>query len=131
MSKISGKNTKLEISVRKYLFAQGFRFRINDKRFPGKPDLVLPKYKTAIFIHGCFWHGHSCKRGKLPETNREFWVNKIGNTIKRDERNKRELEMMEWKVLIIWQCEVKSVVLREEKLNSIVEYLKSSFSANS
>ena len=84
MSKISGKNTKLEILVRKFLFAKGFRFRINDIHYPGKPDIILPKYKTIIFIHGCFWHGHSCKRGNLPETNREFWENKISNTKKRD-----------------------------------------------
>ena len=131
MSKIFGKDTKPEILVRKHLFSKGFRYRINDKRYPGKPDIILPKYKTAIFIHGCFWHGHSCKRGKLPETNREFWENKINNTKIRDKRNKRELEVLGWNVITIWQCEIRSVVLREEKLSSIVEYLKSSFSANS
>lgn len=125
MSKISGKDTKSEILVRKYLFAKGFRYRINDKRYPGKPDILLPKSKTVIFIHGCFWHGHSCKRGNLPETNREFWENKISNTKKRDERNKQKLETMGWKVLIIWQCEIRTADLREKKLSEIVDYLKS------
>ena len=73
MSRISGKETKPEILVRKYLFSKGFRFRKNVKELPGKPDIVLPKYKTVIFIHGCFWHGHTCKRGKLPQTNYQFW----------------------------------------------------------
>ena len=125
MSKISGKDTKPEILVRKYLFAKGFRYRINDKRYPGKPDIILPKYKTAIFIHGCFWHGHFCKRGNLPESNREFWENKISNTKIRDKRNKRELEALGWKVIIIWQCEIRSADLREKKLSEIVDYLKS------
>jgi DNA mismatch endonuclease (patch repair protein) len=92
MSKISGKETKPEILVRKYLFANGFRYRKNDKRFPGKPDIVLPKYKTIIFIHGCFWHGHNCKRGKLPETRKSFWKKKISQNIERDKRNNDILE---------------------------------------
>jgi len=108
MSKISGKNTKPEIIVRKYLFSKGFRFRINDKRYPGKPDIILPKYKTVIFVHGCFWHGHNCKRGKLPDTNREFWKNKINATIERDKRVQSELEKLGWKILILWQCEINN-----------------------
>ena len=123
MSKISGKNTKPEILVRKFIFSKGFRFRINDKRYPGKPDIVLPKYKSIIFIHGCFWHGHSCKRGNLPETNREFWVNKISNTKKRDVRNKRELETLGWKVIIIWQCEISSKLKFESKMKNVITHL--------
>jgi DNA mismatch endonuclease (patch repair protein) len=86
MSKISGKETKPEILVRKFLFANGFRYRKNDKRSPGKPDIVLPKYKTVIFIHGCFWHGHNCPARKLPETRKEFWRKKIQENIDRDNR---------------------------------------------
>lgn len=86
MSKISGKETKYEILVRKFLFEKGFRYRKNDKRLPGRPDIVLPKYKTIIFVHGCFWHGHYCKAAKLPETNKEFWENKINSNIERDKK---------------------------------------------
>lgn len=109
MSKISGKETKPEIKVRKYLFAKGFRYRKNDKRFPGKPDIILPKYKTAIFVHGCFWHGHEdCKASALPKTNREFWRNKIDGNIERDKRNQGMLIQLGWKVITVWQCQIKS-----------------------
>jgi DNA mismatch endonuclease (patch repair protein) len=125
MSKISGKETKPEILVRKRLFSQGFRYRKNVKDLPGKPDIVLPKYKTVIFIHGCFWHGHTCKRGALPETNFEFWKEKIGKNIERDERNILELKQKGWKVIVIWQCEIKSIKLRNIRLNTLVEDLQS------
>ena len=92
MSKISGKETKPEILVRKYLFAQGFRYRKNVKELPGKPDIVLSKYKVVIFIHGCFWHGHSCKQGTLPQTNYNFWQEKIRKNLERDNRNILELK---------------------------------------
>ena len=108
MSKISGKETKPEILVRKFLFANGFRFRKNDKRYPGKPDIVLPKYKTVIFVHGCFWHGHNCPAGKLPETNIKFWLKKISGNIERDKKNKEELKKLGWNVITIWQCELKN-----------------------
>ena len=123
MSNISGKNTKPEILVRKHLFAKGYRYLINDKRYPGKPDIVLPKFNTIIFIHGCFWHGHSCKRGNLPDTNREFWENKINDTKKRDVRNKRELEMLGWKVIIIWQCEISSKLKFESRMKNLITHL--------
>lgn len=116
MSKISGKETKPETLVRKYLFDKGFRYRKNDARFPGKPDIVLPKYKTAIFIHGCFWHGHRCKAGKLPETNKEFWESKINSNIERDKKNQRELEKLGWKVVVAWQCELRNKKLSAKKL---------------
>jgi DNA mismatch endonuclease (patch repair protein) len=83
MSAISGKETKPEIIVRKYLFSKGFRYRKNDKRLLGKPDIVLPKYKTVIFVNGCFWHGHRCPAGKLPDTNKEFWSEKIDFNVKK------------------------------------------------
>ncbi len=96
MSKVSGKETKPEIIVRKFLFAQGFRYRKNDKRFPGKPDIVLPKYKTAIFVHGCFWHGHqNCKKSALPQTNYEFWKNKIQRNTERDKSKTTEKTWLE------------------------------------
>jgi len=120
MSHISSKETKPEIMVRKFLFANGLRFRKNVKDLPGKPDIVLPKYKTVIFIHGCFWHGHTCKRGTLPATNAEFWENKIGGNIERDKRNVSELEKQGWKVIVIWQCEIRNAALRENRLQTII-----------
>lgn len=107
MSKISSKETKPEIYVRKHLFAKGFRFRKNDKRLPGKPDVVLPKYKTVIFVNGCFWHGHTeCKKAKLPETRKEFWADKIKSNIERDERDLLQLQQMGWNVLVVWGCKL-------------------------
>lgn len=120
MSKISGKETKPEILVRKFLFSQGFRFRKNDKRFPGKPDIVLPKYKTAIFVHGCFWHGHTCKAGKLPETRKEFWKKKISDTKNRDQRNQQNLKSLGWKVITIWDCDIKTNLLKQERFTKLL-----------
>ena len=109
MSHVTGKETKPEIIVRKYLFARGLRYRKNVKRLPGTPDIVLPKYKTAVFVNGCFWHGHKgCKYSHLPSTNFEYWEKKIADNIERDERKKRELEGLGYRVLIIWQCQLKS-----------------------
>jgi len=124
MSNISGKETKPETMVRKFLFANGFRFRKNVKDLSGKPDIVLPKYKTIIFIHGCFWHGHTCKRGTLPETNIEFWKTKIGGNVERDKRNITELEKSDWKVIIIWQCEIKNIELQNERLSKLLLEIK-------
>ena len=123
MSKITGKDTKPEILVRKFLFANGFRYRKNVKTLPGKPDIVLPKYKTVIFVHGCFWHGHNCKAGKLPETRKEFWKEKINGNIKRDKRNKLELEKSGWKVITIWQCELKNNEIRTKTLEKLINTL--------
>ncbi len=125
MSKISGKDTKPEIKVRKYLFSKGFRYRKNVKTLPGKPDIVLPKYKTVIFVHGCFWHGHNCPAGKLPETRKEFWENKIRGNVERDKRNKIELEKNGWRVITVWQCELKNKKIQEETLNRLVTSLRS------
>jgi DNA mismatch endonuclease (patch repair protein) len=120
MSHISGKETKPEILVRKFLFANGFRFRKNVKDLPGKPDIVLSKYKTVIFIHGCFWHGHTCKRGTLPTTNIEFWKTKIGGNIERDKCDVLELTKQGWNVIVIWQCEIKNIELRNNRLNELI-----------
>lgn len=108
MSHIKSKNTKPEVLVRRFLFANGFRFRLHQKGLPGKPDIVLPKYKTVIFINGCFWHGHSdCKYATIPETNHDFWSDKISGNMERDEITFSSLEKMGWRVMIIWQCELK------------------------
>jgi len=128
MSKISGKETKPEILVRKFLFANGFRYRKNDKRYPGKPDIVLPKYKTVIFVHGCFWHGHNCPAGKLPETRKEFWKNKIQGNIERDNKNKIELEKKGWRVITIWQCELKNKKIQEKTLINLTNTLHNNVS---
>ena len=108
MSRINGKNTKPEELVRKYLFSQGFRYRKNDKRLPGTPDIVLPKYKTVVFVNGCFWHGHEgCKYFVWPQNNADFWKAKINANIQRDQRKKEELERLGWRVLVIWECGLK------------------------
>jgi len=120
MSCITGKETKPEIIVRKYLFSQGFRYLKNDKRYPGKPDIVLPKHGTVVFVHGCFWHGHNCKKGSLPGTRREFWENKINGTKNRDIRNRKALEEKGWNVLTVWECELKSKQ-SEELLNKLAQ----------
>ena len=114
MSRIRGKDTKPEELVRKYLFAHGFRYRKNDARLPGKPDIVLPKFKTVVFVNGCFWHKHEgCKYFVWPKSNAEFWEKKIESNIVRDERNYKRLEDLGWRVLIVWECELKPSHQRE------------------
>ena len=108
MSKIRSKNTKPEVIFRKALFKNRYRYRIHVKSLPGKPDIVLPKYKTAIFIHGCFWHFHKdCPDGRIPSTNSEFWKKKLTNTMARDTKQQIQLEKMGWKVIILWECEIE------------------------
>lgn len=125
MSKISGKETKPEILVRKYLFAEGFRYRKNDKKLTGKPDIVLPKYKTVIFIHGCFWHCHKdCPKANLPTTNREFWANKISENVERDTRNQKDLRKLGWNVIVIWQCRIRNRNLFEMTMQEVIRELK-------
>ena len=118
MSKIRGKNTKPELILRSQLFKSGFRFRIHQKNLPGKPDIVLAKYKTAIFVHGCFWHYHKdCKEGRIPSTNSKFWQEKLFKNIEKDEKHIAELKEMEWKVIVVWECEIeKNLVQTLEKL---------------
>ena len=108
MSRIKSKDTKIEVKVRQYLFSKGFRFRKNDKRYPGKPDVVLPKYKTVIFVNGCFWHMHEgCKQGRLPKTNVEFWREKLERNVANDLRHNNELTAMGWKSITLWECELE------------------------
>ena len=109
MSLIHGKDTKPEILVRRYLFSRGLRFRKNDKRLPGHPDIVFPKYKTVVFINGCFWHGHEgCKYFVMPKSNVEFWQHKIQTNIERDEAINIRLRELGWTVRIVWECELKT-----------------------
>jgi DNA mismatch endonuclease (patch repair protein) len=108
MSQIKGKNTKPEMLVRKFLFSKGFRYRLHDKKLPGKPDLVLPKYKTVIFIHGCFWHGHEgCRYFVVPKTRTEWWLNKINGNIENDKKKQKALKDAGWRIVHIWECELK------------------------
>lgn len=108
MSKIRSKDTKPELALRKALFARGFRYRVNDAKLPGKPDIVLPKYKTAIFLHGCFWHKHEgCKYAYTPKTNTKFWVDKITSNAERDKENAEKLTILGWNVLAVWECEIR------------------------
>ena len=108
MSKIRSKNTKPELTLRKALFARGFRYRLYVPNMPGKPDIVLPKYKTIIFLHGCFWHGHeSCKYACIPKTNTEFWVGKISSNAERDKSNIEQLMTLGWNIITVWECEIR------------------------
>jgi DNA mismatch endonuclease (patch repair protein) len=109
MSRIKGKDTKPEMLVRKFLFSRGFRYRLHDKKKPGKPDIVLPKYKAVIFVHGCFWHGHqSCKYFVVPKTRTDWWLEKIGRNIANDEKAVAALKEKGWNVIVIWECELKT-----------------------
>lgn len=120
MSHIKGKNTKPEMLVRKLLFSKGFRYRLYDKKLPGKPDIVLPKYKTVIFIHGCFWHGHeNCSYYVIPKTRTDWWLEKINKTIALDKNRHTELNSLGWNVITIWECELKQN--RLERLIKLTE----------
>lgn len=122
MSRIKGKGTKPEEAVRKFLFAQGFRYRKNVKNLPGKPDIVLPRYKTVVFINGCFWHGHNCRYFHWPQNNAEFWRKKITTNKERDQRKIIELEKQGWRVLLVWECELKES--RESTLETLVDNIR-------
>ena len=118
MSCVKSKNTKPEIWVRKYLFACGFRYRINVKKLPGTPDIVLPKYKTAIFVNGCFWHGHkNCRYFVIPKTRTEWWLDKINRNIDRDLANILALKKSGWRVITIWECQLKPAIRDDTLLN--------------
>lgn len=126
MSRIKGKDTKPELLVRKFLFAHGFRYRLNVKALPGKPDIVLPKYKTVIFVNGCFWHGHKgCRYFVLPKTRTEWWLQKIKETQRRDREKEIQLNVAGWKVITIWECELKQEK-RDETLNDLVSVVRGS-----
>ena len=109
MSRIRGRNTKPEKYVRTILHKKGFRFSLNKRSLPGKPDIVLKKYKTIINVNGCFWHHHNCGRYNIPKNNRKFWLNKFKKNKERDEINTGKLKKLGWKVCIIWECKIKSI----------------------
>ena len=118
MSAIKSKNTKPEIIVRKLLHSKGYRFRLHKKDLPGSPDIVLPKYKTVIFVHGCFWHRHqNCKYASNPKTRREFWEKKFKENIERDKKTQEKLQNLGWKTKIVWECEIK----KQDKLIKKIE----------
>ena len=125
MSQIRSKDTKPEILVRSFLFSKGLRFRKNDKRYPSSPDIVLPKYKTIVFVHGCFWHLHEgCKYAVMPKSNVDFWQKKLYRNRERDENNKNILEEMGWKVLIVWECQLKKDNM-QQTLNTLYDQITS------
>ena len=120
MSQIHSASTKPELRLRNALWHRGFRYLVNDKRLPGKPDIVFPKYRTVIFVHGCFWHGHSgCIKYRIPKTNSDFWISKITRNQQRDQEVWRQLEAKGWAVIIVWECELKKEHL-SETVDSVV-----------
>ena len=128
MSRIRGKNTKPEILVRKGLHARGFRFRLHNKKLPGCPDIVLPKYGVAIMVNGCFWHGHKgCRYATKPKTNIEFWKTKIARNRHRDEVTTAHLEALGWTVITIWECELRTSSLLDDRLNTLAEEIRRAY----
>ena len=123
MSHIRSTNSKPEEIVRKYLFSKGFRYRKNVRTLPGCPDIVLPKYHTVIFVNGCFWHKHDCGRFVWPSSNTEYWIPKINRNVERHKQNYKKLIDAGWKVLIIWECELKKNV-REDRLGYLIKEIK-------
>lgn len=124
MSQIRSKNTKPELVVRKYLFANGFRYRLHSKTLPGKPDIVLPKYRTVIFVHGCFWHGHEgCKYFVLPKTKADWWLNKITRNKELDIEHNKELRLNGWNVIVLFECELKNKII-DTTMARVIKRLK-------
>ena len=123
MSAIKSKNTKPEIAVRKVLHSMGYRFRLHGKDLPGSPDIVLPKYKTVIFVHGCFWHRHeNCKYASTPKTREEFWESKFKENVIRDKSNQKKLSAIGWKIIIVWECEIKDKnLLIKDRLKGLLK----------
>lgn len=126
MSRIRSKDTKPEMIVRRYLYANGFRFRVNVRTLPGTPDIVLKKYHTAIFINGCFWHGHVCQQGRMPKSNVPFWERKIARNKERDEEVRDKLRAIGWRTMVIWECQLKPAV-RQSTLEGVVYLLNEAF----
>lgn len=120
MSRVRSVDTNPEKIVRSWLHLNGWRFRLHDKTLPGSPDIVMKKYGTVIFIHGCFWHSHQgCRRAAIPKTNREFWEKKLKGNVERDKKAREQLSQMGWKVIVIWECEIKNGKFREVILKSL------------
>lgn len=123
MSRIRSTNTKPEEIVRKFLFSKGFRYRKNDKRLPGKPDIVIPKYRSVVFVNGCFWHMHNCSRSRMPKSNLDYWEPKIRRNVERDAANQAALKEQGWRVFVIWECELKKKIA-EDRLSRLAEEIK-------
>ncbi len=122
MSRIRGKDTKPELVVRRLLHAMGYRYRLHDRRLPGSPDLVFPKYRKVVFVHGCFWHRHRCRFGRvMPSTRKDFWVEKLEKNRQRDTRNRRALRQLGWVVLVVWECQIRR---REWLAEHLLEFLQ-------
>ena len=120
MSRVASKNTKPELLVRSYLHRRGFRFRIHGKNLPGRPDLVFPKHRAVVFVHGCFWHRHDgCPGTTMPSTRVEFWQNKFDRNMARDQANQAELRELGWRVIVLWECEIGTIAAREERLERL------------
>lgn len=121
MAQVKGRNTKPELMVRSLLHRLGYRFRLHRSSLPGNPDIVLPRYKAVVFVHGCFWHRHmGCKRASIPTSNVLYWSNKFDRTVKRDEENKGTLESLGWNVITVWECEIKDLSALESRLNTLL-----------
>lgn len=118
MARVKNKNTAPEIVVRKALYRLGYRFRLHRRDLPGIPDIILPRWRTVVFVNGCFWHGHDCPRGKRPSTRQEFWFEKLDRNIERDRKNQDLLRKEGWHVLVIWECQTKDRSELERKINS-------------
>ena len=132
MSRIRSKDTKPEMIVRQWLHSQGLRFRVHRDDLPGKPDVVLPRFRTVILVHGCFWHGHEghpCF--KVPSSRTEWWQKKIGHNKARDWQHLRELEQMNWRVIILWECELRNAESRQKRLNVLIEEILQDYPAES
>lgn len=124
MSRIRSKDTAPELTVRRILFALGYRYRLHAKSLPGKPDLVFPARSKVIFVHGCFWHGHACLGGKLPSTRRGFWAAKIADNKRRDRRNRAALRRLGWESLVVWECAIRRVKTLEPVTARMVRFLE-------
>ncbi|MEC7756024.1 DNA mismatch endonuclease Vsr [Roseivirga sp. UBA1976] len=130
MSQIKGKDTKPEILVRKFLHAHGFRYRLHDKKLPGKPDIVLPKYNTIVMVHGCFWHGHDgCKYYVVPKTRTQWWLDKINTNRHKDEENEGKLKVLGWDVLTVFECELKPEK-RDDTLINLIKKIRNGHTRN-
>jgi DNA mismatch endonuclease Vsr len=124
MALIRSKDTKPELLVRKALWAEGIRFRLHVRGLPGKPDIVLPSLRIAIFVHGCYWHGHSCQKGRIPKTNGLFWEEKFSTNKARDRRNRAQLRRDGWKVVVVWECSLSTIPKRARSLEKLLDFLR-------
>lgn len=121
MSRIRAGDTQPELKVRRMLHARGYRFRLHRADLPGKPDIILPKHRTAVFVHGCFWHGHGCQKGRRPASNSAYWTAKLEGNIRRDARRAREYRSMGWRRIVVWECQLRDIARVERRLAKLLE----------